>query len=69
LPALQRCLEDGPDATERRPRSGFPTSRGTGDWPSRRIFTKTSIGTPAVAGAVKSRVGEKTIIHVTIAKP
>jgi len=31
LPALQRCLEDGPDAAERRPRSGFPTSRGTGD--------------------------------------
>lgn len=31
LPALQRCLEDGPDAAERRPGSGFPTSRGTGD--------------------------------------
>ena len=31
LPALQRCLWDGPDAAERRPRSGFPTSRGTGD--------------------------------------
>ena len=31
LPAWKRCLEDGPDAAERRPRSGFPTSRGTGD--------------------------------------
>ncbi|KAF7029605.1 hypothetical protein CFC21_041308 [Triticum aestivum] len=31
LPALQRCLENGPDAAERRPRSGFPMSRGTGD--------------------------------------
>lgn len=31
LPAPQRCLEDGPDAAERRPRSGFPTSRETGD--------------------------------------
>ncbi|MBC2899961.1 hypothetical protein CFC21_112778 [Triticum aestivum] len=31
LPTLQRCLEDGPDAVERRPRSGFPTSKGTGD--------------------------------------
>lgn len=31
LPAFQRCLEDGPDAAERRPGSGFPTSRGTGD--------------------------------------
>lgn len=31
LPAFQRCLEDGPDATERRPGSGFPTGRGTGD--------------------------------------
>nr|GMD57468.1 uncharacterized mitochondrial protein AtMg00660-like [Ipomoea batatas] len=30
LPAFQRCLEDGPDAAERRPRSGFPTGRGTG---------------------------------------
>jgi len=27
----RRCLEDGPDAAERRPGSGFPTSRGTGD--------------------------------------
>lgn len=25
------CLEDGPDAAERRPGSGFPTGRGTGD--------------------------------------
>ncbi|GKB51726.1 NADH dehydrogenase subunit 4L [Tanacetum coccineum] len=25
LPAFQRCLEDGPDAAERRPGSGFPT--------------------------------------------
>ncbi|PVH47763.1 hypothetical protein PAHAL_4G145100 [Panicum hallii] len=31
LSALQRCLEDRPDTAERRPRSGFPTSRGTGD--------------------------------------
>jgi hypothetical protein len=31
LPAFQRCLEDGPDAAERRPGSGFPTGRGTGD--------------------------------------
>ncbi|PHU13935.1 hypothetical protein BC332_15140 [Capsicum chinense] len=31
LPAFQRCLEDGPDATERRSGSGFPTGRGTGD--------------------------------------
>ena len=31
LPAFLWCLEDGPDAAERRPRSGFPTSRGTGD--------------------------------------
>nr|QTC08356.1 hypothetical protein [Coriandrum sativum] len=31
LSALQRCLEDGPDAAERRPGSGFPTGRGTGD--------------------------------------
>ncbi|KAJ8434175.1 hypothetical protein Cgig2_025315 [Carnegiea gigantea] len=31
LPAFLLCLEDGPDAAERRPRSGFPTGRGTGD--------------------------------------
>uniref|UniRef100_A0ACD6A038 Uncharacterized protein n=1 Tax=Avena sativa TaxID=4498 RepID=A0ACD6A038_AVESA len=31
LATLQRCLEDGRDAAERRPESGFPTSRGTGD--------------------------------------
>lgn len=31
LPAFQRCLEDGPEAAERGPGSGFPTSRGTGD--------------------------------------
>ncbi|KAL0281701.1 UNVERIFIED_CONTAM: putative mitochondrial protein [Sesamum radiatum] len=31
LPAFQRCLEDGPDAAERRPGSGFPTGRGAGD--------------------------------------
>ncbi|KAL3534685.1 hypothetical protein ACH5RR_003146 [Cinchona calisaya] len=31
LPAFQRCLEDGPDAAERQPRSGFPTGRGRGD--------------------------------------
>nr|GEX52159.1 hypothetical protein [Tanacetum cinerariifolium] len=31
LPAFQRCLEDGPDAAERRPRSRFPTDGGTGD--------------------------------------
>jgi len=31
LPAFQRCLEDGPDAAERGPGSGFPTGRGTGD--------------------------------------
>ncbi|PHU01064.1 hypothetical protein BC332_30851 [Capsicum chinense] len=31
LPAFQRCLEDGPDAAERRSGSGFPTGRGTGD--------------------------------------
>ena len=31
LPAFQRCLEDGPDAAERRPGSGFPTGGGTGD--------------------------------------
>ncbi|CAL9070150.1 unnamed protein product (mitochondrion) [Musa banksii] len=31
LPAFKRCLEDGPDAAEQRPRSGFPTSRETGD--------------------------------------
>lgn len=31
LPAFQRCLEDGPDAAERRPGSGFPAGRGTGD--------------------------------------
>ncbi|KVH89089.1 hypothetical protein Ccrd_008923 [Cynara cardunculus var. scolymus] len=30
LPAFQRCLEDGPDATEQRPGSGFPTSAGGG---------------------------------------
>ncbi|KAF7108928.1 hypothetical protein CFC21_109280 [Triticum aestivum] len=30
LPALQSCLEDGPDAAERSPRSGFLMSRGTG---------------------------------------
>ncbi|KAL0286633.1 UNVERIFIED_CONTAM: putative mitochondrial protein [Sesamum angustifolium] len=30
LPAFQRCLEDGPDAAERRPGSGFPTGRGAG---------------------------------------
>ncbi|GJT10409.1 hypothetical protein Tco_0857451 [Tanacetum coccineum] len=28
LPAFQRCLEDGPDAAERRPGSGFPTGGG-----------------------------------------
>ncbi|KAF3670880.1 putative HTH-type transcriptional regulator TrpI-like [Capsicum annuum] len=31
LPAFQRCLEDGPDAAERRSGSGFPTGRGTKD--------------------------------------
>ncbi|KAI4297933.1 hypothetical protein L6164_037787 [Bauhinia variegata] len=32
FPAFKRCLEDGPeDAAERRPGSGFPTGRGTGD--------------------------------------
>ncbi|KAL2921242.1 Chaperone protein DnaJ 1 [Bienertia sinuspersici] len=31
LPAFQRCLEDEPDAVERRHGSGFPTGRGTGD--------------------------------------
>ncbi|KAI3776158.1 hypothetical protein L1987_45927 [Smallanthus sonchifolius] len=31
LPAFLRCLEDGPDAAERRPRSGFPTGGGAGD--------------------------------------
>ncbi|EEF46530.1 conserved hypothetical protein [Ricinus communis] len=31
LPAFQRCLEDGPNTSERQPRSGFPTGRGTGD--------------------------------------
>ncbi|PHT27482.1 hypothetical protein CQW23_32916 [Capsicum baccatum] len=31
LPAFQRYLEDGPDAAERRPGSGFPTGKGTGD--------------------------------------
>lgn len=31
LPAFQRCLEDGPDAAERQPGSGFPTGRRTGD--------------------------------------
>lgn len=31
LPAFQRCLEDGPDAAKRRPGSGFPTGRRTGD--------------------------------------
>lgn len=30
LPAFQRCLEDGPDAAERRPGSGFPTGGGGG---------------------------------------
>nr|GEZ75567.1 hypothetical protein [Tanacetum cinerariifolium] len=30
LPAFQRCLEDGPNAAERRPGSGFPTGRGGG---------------------------------------
>ncbi|KAL8472480.1 hypothetical protein ACS0TY_029624 [Phlomoides rotata] len=30
LSAFQRCLEDGPDAAERRPGSGFPIGRGTG---------------------------------------
>ena len=29
LPAFQRYLEDGPDAAERQPGSGFPTGRGT----------------------------------------
>ncbi|GKF46945.1 ribulose-1,5-bisphosphate carboxylase/oxygenase large subunit, partial [Tanacetum coccineum] len=33
LPAFQRCLEDGPDAAERRPGSGFPTGGGAGDGP------------------------------------
>ena len=27
LPAFQRCLEDGPDASEQQPGSGFPTHR------------------------------------------
>lgn len=31
LPAFQRCLEDGPDAAERQPGSGFPTGRRRGD--------------------------------------
>ncbi|KAA0068115.1 hypothetical protein E5676_scaffold3698G00010 [Cucumis melo var. makuwa] len=31
LLAFQRCLEDGPDAAERGPESGFPTGRGIGD--------------------------------------
>ncbi|MCE3216468.1 hypothetical protein HAX54_006630 [Datura stramonium] len=31
LLAFQRCLEDGPDAVEPRPASGFPTGRGIGD--------------------------------------
>nr|GEV69589.1 hypothetical protein [Tanacetum cinerariifolium] len=31
LPTFQRCLEDGPDAAERRPGSGFPTGGGAGD--------------------------------------
>ncbi|KVG16349.1 hypothetical protein Ccrd_026553 [Cynara cardunculus var. scolymus] len=30
LPTFQRFLEDGPDATERRPESGFSTGRGGG---------------------------------------
>ncbi|KAI3666591.1 hypothetical protein L1987_88884 [Smallanthus sonchifolius] len=34
LPAFQRCLEDGPDAAERRPGSGFPTGGGAGRRPS-----------------------------------
>ncbi|KAL0386736.1 UNVERIFIED_CONTAM: putative mitochondrial protein [Sesamum latifolium] len=38
LPAFQRCLEDGPDAAERRPGSGFPTGRGETAI-SRRITT------------------------------
>ncbi|KAK4381869.1 hypothetical protein Sango_2927400 [Sesamum angolense] len=39
LPAFQRCLEDGPDAAERRPGSGFPTGRGQETAISRRITT------------------------------
>ncbi|OAY66242.1 hypothetical protein ACMD2_21306 [Ananas comosus] len=39
LPAFQRCLEDGPDAAERRPGSGFPTSRGQETAISRHITT------------------------------
>ena len=35
LPAFQRCLEDGPDAAERRPGSGFPPGRGDRRRPSR----------------------------------
>ncbi|KAK4721063.1 hypothetical protein R3W88_011296 [Solanum pinnatisectum] len=31
LLVFQRYLEDGPNAVERRPGSGFPTRRGTGD--------------------------------------
>ncbi|OIT32105.1 putative mitochondrial protein [Nicotiana attenuata] len=31
LPDFQRCLEDGPNAAEGRPGSGFPTGRGTKD--------------------------------------
>ncbi|KAA0061104.1 hypothetical protein E5676_scaffold863G001590 [Cucumis melo var. makuwa] len=31
LPTFQRCLEDGLDATEREPGSGFLTGRGTRD--------------------------------------
>ncbi|GJV91604.1 hypothetical protein Tco_1539417 [Tanacetum coccineum] len=31
VPSFQRCLEDRPDAAERRPGSGFPTGRGAGD--------------------------------------
>ena len=39
LPALQRCLEDGPDAAERRPRSGFPRAGGQETAISRHITT------------------------------
>ncbi|NP_064025.1 orf129b (mitochondrion) [Beta vulgaris subsp. vulgaris] len=39
LPAFQRCLEDGPDAAERRPGSGFPTGRGQETAISRHITT------------------------------
>ncbi|GKF89982.1 hypothetical protein Tco_0263945, partial [Tanacetum coccineum] len=30
LPTFQRYIEDGPDAAERRPESGFPTGGGEG---------------------------------------